>query len=131
MRPSSAAVTYSAVKDQLVSLSLEIEVRREPNSSSSSIGVSVRLSFRMDGVLCGLGIVLPWYTNNSVRSRLDAGHRVLNEPDTRHRSTYRRSPKTSYTLKRISEFDYAMAERVLVLERLPALGAISSRRAVV
>ncbi len=27
MRPSSAAVTYSAVKDQLVSLSLEIEVR--------------------------------------------------------------------------------------------------------
>lgn len=26
MRPSSAAVTYSAVKDQLVSLSLEIEV---------------------------------------------------------------------------------------------------------
>ena len=27
MRPSSATVTYSAVKDQLVSLSLEIEVR--------------------------------------------------------------------------------------------------------
>lgn len=27
MRPSSAAVAYSAVKDQLVSLSLEIEVR--------------------------------------------------------------------------------------------------------
>lgn len=27
MRPSSAAVVYSAVKDQLVSLSLEIEVR--------------------------------------------------------------------------------------------------------
>lgn len=57
MRPSSAAVTYSAVKDQLVSLSLEIEVGRAYSSSSSggrssssSIGLSLRHSFRVDGV---------------------------------------------------------------------------------